>query len=870
MKSILAQVSCLLPVLVALASTACGDARVDRPASDKLLAKHEPLEGYLDLRLGVGDDFSYETYRRSVKSAVRSELASRNTPPAGFSESWTVQGPNNLGGRVNVLAVDPRNENVAYLGFSRGGLWRTDTDARTWWPVTEDLPFPTIGAIAIDSATGRIWIGTGDPNISGYFYVGDGVYYSDDEGATWTQSGLENSGVINKLLVDPNDPQTLYAAVMGRPYEASADRGVYKTTDGGASWRQVHFVAPEAGISDLWMDPRDADVLYACAWPRVRRNLSSFASGDAALLFKSTDAGTTWQSLYDSLGYELPASRLGFAIAPSNPDRLYLSVTGDNLRFSEFYRSDDAGLSWTMVCDAESPGLEIGGVQRAPFSGFGWFFGQTRVDPNDPDHVWMLGVGLYESFDGGATWDIDEDTDFSFFVHADKHALEVTPNGNVWLGTDGGAYRRPLSDTLWEDIEDIPTNMFYRVADSPFDTLEYAGGMQDNGTAIGGVATTGEEWFKAWGGDGFQPVYHRGNADEMLVETQRGRLWYLDLVGGFTEEISPPHQDEQKSWDMPVAHYYDEEFEETILLTGSNVSYTGIFEDLMFWEREDQLLTSDPDNSRLVVTAAHIAEDRTQYLGTSEGRLWRRADGEFTWQQVGVNTAERYISDVTSLPEDPNSLYLTMTEYRDGDTSPYILHSEDGGATWFDLQGDLPQIAINAVLAIPNTRDSLIVVATDAGVYASIDAGTQYWRLGQGMTNVPVMDLAFDSVSHTLIAATFGRSVQTYELDSIELVRPTISSTRGTPRELPSRDLLVSPNPATDYVDVRLALTEVDKPTQLTLHDMSGRTLTSVTYPPGRLRLSERVSLPEGLPSGTYLLKVQNRHTVSTAKVNVR
>ena len=858
---------------LALAAQSCELEQPTTPheqADTKLAAKHEPLQEYLDLRLGLNHAFDLDAYQQAVRGAVAESVAAEARGvlrPAGFDKPWRVEGPTNLGGRVNVLAVDARDPDVAYLGYSRGGLWGTTDGGATWSPLTEELPFPTIGAVALDTAAERLWIGTGDPNISGYWHIGDGAYYSDDGGASWTRAGLEDSGVISKLIVDPRNSDIVYAAVMGRPYTAGPVRGVYRTTDRGQTWTQIKFFADDTGASDLWMSPANPDVLYATAWPRVRNQFASTVRGEGAQLYRSTDAGQTWESLYDRMGYDLPASRLGFAIAPGDADVLYLSVCGNDLTFDTFWRSDDGGDTWTEVSNADSPGWEYDGQQARPFASFGWFFGQTRVDPLDEDHVWILGVRLWESFDGGVSWDQDEDTDFSFFVHADKHAMEILPAGGIWLGTDGGAYRKPYGGTEWEDIEDIPTNMFYRVADVPRDTVDYAGGMQDNGTAVGSVAVDDGAWFKLFGADGFQPTFAPEQPDAAIVETQRGRLWYVD-GSGLSNELTPPHADEQKSWDMPVASYYDADLDLTYLLTASNYPYEGDFGFSTSWLRYPQLLTSDSSNSRLVATAAHIAADQTYYIGTSEGWLWRLAPNTTAWERLTTGFTERYITDVTTAPDDPSVVYVTMSEYYNGDRSPYVLRSADGGDTWEPAQGDLPDLAVNALLSIPRTSDSVLVAATDVGVYASVDGGRRYERLGTGMTNVPVFDLAYDTLSHRLIAGTFGRSIQTYPL--AEVVSPdTVDVSVGEPRAR-TAGLRVYPNPASTHFNFEATLRELDRGSTLQLFDARGREVLRRAYVAGTARLSERVGLPAAIPTGMYTVVVRNRHDAYTAELTVR
>lgn len=835
------------------------------PAVDGFSRKHEPIDANLDLRLGVRGDFSLEAYMSAIRGA-NAGLDARSAPQ-GFDEAWEVEGPFVEGGRVNVLAIDPQNPASVYLGFSRGGLWHTTNTGGDWEPITEQLPFPTIGAIALDKGadSDRIYIGTGDPNISGYFYVGDGIYYSDDNGATWVNTGLAETGIINDIEIDPRDPNVLYAATMGLPYTANRDRGLYKSTDRGASWTQILFDTTTAGISAVHLHPTNPDILFATGWDRQRNLTSSRVSGDHAILWRSDDAGLTWTNLQPTVGYELPEGRLAFAISPSDPDRMYISTVNESSQFGGFYRSNDGGSSWSLV--AQRGDEATTGLDETPFGGFGWFFGETRVDPTDPDHVWMLGVRLWESFDGGSTWMMDEETANFEGIHADKHALEVGPDGSIWLGSDGGAYRRSLDDADWIDAESLPTNMIYRVADDPKDTLNYACGMQDNGTSLGGVDGGLDNWTELFGGDGFQAVFNGTDTSSMLVETQNGRIWQLDLVDGFVDPIEPFLASENRSWDAPIASYYDSVDQLTYLLTGSTIAWEGEYDVPPFWVSTEQELTSDPDNRYFIITAAHIAADKTCYIGTSEGWLWTKSlfDGE--WTRINTGFTERYITDITTSPDNAEAVYVTMSEYRNGNTNPYVLRSPDAGATWASLQGDLPQIAVNSFLSIPNTNDSVLVAATDAGVYASLNRGLTYARLGIGMTNVPVFDLAYDPVSARLIAGTFGRSIQTYPLNRLAPVDTAASSIQETAFAKTESRLVAYPNPTSGSICVEATLLEVSRGSLLELINLSGQVLQSWEFASGQRKLKPCIDIRDDVANGQYIFRLRNRHDVQLAKV---
>ncbi|MBK9017278.1 MAG: hypothetical protein IPM82_26265 [Saprospiraceae bacterium] len=475
----------------------------------------------------------------------------------GFDAEWTVQGPGNIGARVNTLAVNPQNENIIFAGFSSGGLWKTVNGGQDWSSVFDAQLWPSIGDVVLDPNNPQtVYVGTGDPNISFYPMLGDGIYKSTDGGDSWSNIGLQSQRVISKVVLHPTDPNTIYAASMGLPFVRDNERGLYRTTDGGANWQQVLFISDQAGVCDVVMDPFNPLVLYASGWDRVRNNQESVVTGPGAKVFKSTDGGDTWTQLDNGLPTD-NMCRTGLAISNLTPGLVYSIFVGTDLELAGIYKSTDAGATWEPI--------ELTGLDGA-LGGFGWYFAQLRVNPTNDDELYMLGVEAWRGYPELGFWEPINPEWWTYAVHADKHDLVITNAGNFYLATDGGAYKSVNAGTTWTDIENIPTTQFYHVAFNPHQPDFYYGGAQDNGTT-GGNASNINDWPRIFGGDGFQQVFHPTEPTVFYTETQNGGLVVSDDSGGsFYDATQGLDPDDRRNWDMP---YIMSPHDPNVLYTGT-------------------------------------------------------------------------------------------------------------------------------------------------------------------------------------------------------------------------------------------------------------------------------------------------------------
>lgn len=670
--------------------------------------------------------------------------------------SWTLEGPTNIGGRINTLAVHPGNEDIVYAGSCTGGVFKTNDGGETWSAISDDFDYLPIAHIVFhpeDPET--VLVATGDPNISGFPHPGNGVYRSTDGGVSWENIGLENMGVVSKVVYDPLNPSTIYVAAMGIPFERTDDRGLYKSTDNGTSWEQVLFLGDEAGITDLKVNPENPNVIYAAGWRRIRNNQESLITGDESRIYKSNDGGETWETLMNGLPDE-PLCRIGLEMSVNDPDRLWAIIIGSNFETHGIYRSDDAGESWVNLL----PNTEL---LDGALGGFGWYFAKFRVNPADENELSVLGVDLWTSFDNGVSWDRSTPIWWMYEVHADKHDMVYLDESTVMLATDGGIYRTDNHFATWSVYDDIPNTQFYRIALNPHNPGMYTGGAQDNGTSTGNIDLL-DLWVRDYGGDGFQCIYHPEMENLRYMETQNGNIVaeYDFDVFGMTDGIS---SEDRRNWDMPYV----------MSPQNPNTLYTGTYrvyriDDAPFsaWYPISEDLTQGIVFGANFHTISSVAADELDedllYAGTSDGRVWRgEAQGfNYTWSEITEGLPNRYVTNIKTSSETPGRIWVTHSGYRDNDQTARIHRSDDFGANWVDVTGDLPAHAVNHLESV---NDSILFIATDFGVYHTLNSGDTWVRVGDNMPQIPVFDIEIEESTRKLIAGTFARGMWSFDTD---------------------------------------------------------------------------------------------------------
>ena len=704
-----------------------------------------------------------------AKKEIQKDILNITRSSAGFDKKWIVQGPGNIGARVTRVAVNPDNQDIIFAGYAGGGLWRTKDGGDNWESIFDAQIFNSIGDIAIDPKnTDIIYIGTGDPNVPGRAFIGDGMYKSIDGGDTWTHIGLEEQRIISRVTIDPTDSNVLYAASMGLPYTRNDSRGLFKSTDGGENWTKTFYYSDSTGVTDLIVHPEQPNLLIMSTWDRVRNNKESLIRGDGSGIYRSTDGGGTWSNpagIPDTI-----LNKTGIAICEGSPNNIYAITVGAESEIEAIYRSEDYGETFYELPTDFLKDEEVLG-------GFGWYFAKIAVNPNDPNHIFVLGVDLWHSRDNGETWEEASPIWWTYLVHADKHDLDIMPDGRMFLATDGGLYANHIDslptefdpfDESWRDIENIPTTQFYRVGSNPHEPENYFGGAQDNGTT-GGNESNINDWPRIFGGDGFQPAFNPDDPDHFYVETQRGGIRYT-TDGGFDFNSADPDEqlDGNKNWDMP---YIMSPHRPTTLYTGTEFIYKATDSYNPNWEQISPNLTSGGFESELSQSITSLDESSVNpgiiYVGTSNGLVHNSLDDGATWNLISDDLPLRYITSVKASPTDPATAYVTLSGYKENEFVPRVYKTTDDGATWEDIAEGIPNVPVNDIFILPGYDDRILFVATTGGVYGSIDYGANWERLGVNMPNLPTLDLDYNIANQEIVAATFGRSIMSYNISGL-------------------------------------------------------------------------------------------------------
>lgn len=729
----------------------CSCARTTRSGREKLEEKGEPYDLFAFQRSFPDRDFDWQGWRKTLVR-TRKEFAVQErgvSDCTGSSANWTLQGPANVAGRVNTLAIKPDDENTVLAGFSGGGIFKTTDGGANWHPVFDDNPELSIGHIAFDPGNPSVvYAGTGDPNIPSIVFNGDGIYKSTDAGETWQHLGLSQQGIISKIRIDPTNPQVIYAATMGNPYVRNNERGVYKSTDGGLHWQQVLLVSNQAGASDLVINAANPQILYASFWDRIRSNVESVVYGPHARVYKTTDGGATWTQL----GGGLPTGvmgRTGLAISQQNPDKVYAIFIDSLSTPGGLYKTTDGGASWNS--------LDISALEDK-CSDFGWYFGKICLNPANDDDIFFHAIILWRKMAGVNNWSIASGG------HADSHDLVFSPSGRRYWANDGGVYRNDPGQSGWTKCNNLPTTQFYHTNYNPHQPGTYFGGAQDNGI-VKGNGTGINNWVSVFPADGFRSAFHPNDPNTFWIEIQNGNI-LKTATNGDSWTFGQPclGTTDRCNWDTPffLSSFNPEKLYAAtyrVYFSSNGTSWGAISGDLT-----DGIVYEPRFHTISCLAESPVLEDKL-FAGTSDGNVWRR-EPTTNWIKITAGLPDRYVTSIHGSPTLASRIFVTHSGFRDNEIIPHIHRSDNNGQTWTNISGDLPQLPVNDLFVLPGHADSVLFAGTDAGVYFSLNSGGNWARLGANQPFIPVFDLEHNIGKNELVAATFARGIWSFPLDS--------------------------------------------------------------------------------------------------------
>ena len=759
--------------------------------------------------------FPFDTlnYQARDKALAQARIQRQHQKRRKQAVAWQLVADNaNGGGRLTDVEFTP--DDRIYIGSSAGGVFRTDDFGGTWEPLTDHLPSLSVGDLAFaPSRPETLYLGTGEANSSGTSatFAGTGVYKSVDGGDSWVPVGLDQSRHIGRIAVHPQDPDTVFVGAMGLLYGTNEERGLYRSKDGGLTWEQVLYLDDRTGCIDVAIDPQRPNRIYAVMWERLRRPWNIEYGGFNCGIFRSLDGGDTWTELTGGLPVNdgTNIGRIGIDIAESNPDVIFAAYANQEHTFEAVFRSTDGGDSWTQTND------EYLRENRA-FGGFAWFFGNIRVDPRNPDRVFLLGLNLFVTEDGGQNWIDYHDTrtqveidNRQFLVHVDHHGMAFSPNDPdmIALGNDGGFYLSWTEQPRFA-IRDNPANFqFYTCLINPNDPNFFFGGLQDNGTDF--AFRPDGSWTNALGGDGFQILVRPGDAFNIFMEAQFGFIIHTPDFQAFHVVADSLPDEDRFNWNTPMA--LDPADPDTLYVgaqrlhraagyTPGNYPFEPISPDL-----SNGLL----QGNRVwgTISAFAVAPGgQTIYAGTDDGNVHVTRDAGENWTLISQDLPNRSVTRLALEPDNHDVAYVTFSGYRDDDYLPHVLRTQDGGQSWQDISANLPEAPANDIIIDPRDRNTLYL-ASDAGVYISYDRGGLWHLLGTGMPLAPVTDIDLHPASNQLAAATFGRSMYVLNLDQVQpppagVDLPFRYALSETPTQdgLNTRAVLVNPNEATNTI----------------------------------------------------------------------
>ncbi|OZV67224.1 glycosyl hydrolase [Winogradskyella aurantia] len=706
---------------------------------------------------------------------------------------WRNVGPALTSGRISDFAVNPSNPFEYYVATSAGGVWKTVNAGVTYEPIFDGQGSYSIGCVALDPNNNNvIWVGSGENNNQRSVAYGDGVYKSIDGGKTWKNMGLKTSEHIGKVIVHPENSNIVYVAAIGPLWGKGGERGLYKTEDGGETWKAVLEVNEHTGVNDVVMDPRDPNVLYASTLQRRRHVYTYVGGGPGSGLHKSVDGGITWEKIQNGLPNE-ELGRIGLAISPANPEIIYAIVEAANGK-GGFFASTNRGASWE---------------KRSSHVTSGNYYQEIIADPVDENTVYSMDTWMAVTHNGGKSFElVGENT-----KHVDNHCMWINPNNNEhWIvGCDGGIYETFDAAKTWDFKKNLPVTQFYKVAvDNDYPFYNIYGGTQDN-FSLGGPSRVltehgirNSEWFITNGGDGFESQIDPNNPNIVYAQSQYGFLVRYDKKSGEKVGIQPKARKGEDAyrfnWDAPLV--VSQHVPGRLYFAANKVFRSDDYGNS--WEVISEDLSQQIDRNTLKVYDRVVSIDAVMKngstspygsvvafsesplnknllaAGTDDGLIHISKDGGESWRKIsGISGApnQSYVNSVFLSKHDENVIYVAFNHHKYGDFKPYIFKSSNKGENWKAIQSNLPERGSVYAIEEDHVDKDLLFVGTEFGAFFSPDQGQHWKQLKAGLPTIAVRDIAIQEREGDLVLGTFGRGFYVMDdysvLRSIENAEPT-------------------------------------------------------------------------------------------------
>ncbi len=794
---------------------------------------------------------SIETHRKMLSSTPLREFKATNV------------GPTNTSGRITDIEV-AQNQHTYYVAAASGGIWKTEDNGQSFSPIFDHHGALGIGDMALSPSDNNIlWVGTGENNSSRSTYAGAGVYKSTDAGETWEMMGLPHSHHIGQIQIHPTNPDIVWVGSMGSLYSKNKDRGLYKTKDGGKTWKKVLYIDDNTGVIDIKFHPENPDVILAASWERFRQGHHFVGNGEGSAIWRSEDGGDTWKKAVDGFPQDEFTGRIGFDFALSNPNVVYAlhdnqgvaeveaeeereteekegeekpltledfqemswqdalgldedrlntflrrnqfaskytatelkrqlttgkittaqianykgdfidanaAMVGTAIKGAEVYRSDDAGKSWKKVSESDLSRL---------YNSYGYYFGEIRVSTEDENEMFVLGVPLLVSRDGGKNF---SRTDSIGRPHSDHQSMWINPKDSkhIILGNDGGVYISYGGGARWDHLNtQMPISQFYSVMVDQATPYNIYGGMQDNGVWFGNSENDpSDPWESLMGGDGMVVAVDTRDNDVVYTGFQFGNYFRIDKASGDRRRITPGHEigDEPNRWNWRtparLSHHNQD-----IIYMGSQYVYQSLDQGST-WTTISPDLTKNEKSGNVPFATLSVVEESpfefgTLYAGSDDGNVWITRNNGGDWESLNEGLPQdRWVSSIAPSAHQEGVVYISLNGYRYDEFNTYVYKSTDYGQTWTSIKGNLPEESTNIIVE-DHTQPGILYLGTDHGLYVTMDGGNS-WNLFQGeIPNVAIYDMVIQKRENHLVVGSHGRSVYLVELDQIhDLAKP--------------------------------------------------------------------------------------------------